>query len=453
VLRVALPATEYPPLDLRPDLRLAAFTAAISVSACLLFGLFPAIRATSDRPLVTTREIRGGRRRGLDRALVASQIALSLVLLVASGVLLRTLANLRSQDTGYDRSRVLMFSVDAHLAGRKGNDVPAAYSRVLDELRAIPDALSVTVSAVRPVSDTYYFVDSVVAIGERTLPESRTVRVAYNVVGPGYFRTLGIPLLAGREFDERDRIGRPAVALVSQRMARHFSGNPVGQRIALSGGTPLEVVGIAGDVRYATVRDAPRDVVYLPLFQGDPKGMWYSPTFEIRYSGSAQAVLQYARDVVERVDPGLVLFRVRTLEQETEDSLARERLLAWFTSYFGGFAVLLACIGLYGLISYGVAQRTPEIGLRLALGAPVTAVRAMVVKDAAVIVLAGAGIGVAASLAAVRLVQHQLFGVAPNDPVALGGATVLLLALALLAAYLPARRASRIDPLTALRHE
>jgi predicted permease len=277
--------------------------------------------------------------------------------------------------------------------------------------------------------------------------------VAYNVVGPGYFRTLGIPLLAGREFDERDRIGRPAVALVSQRMARHFSGNPVGQRIALSGGTPLEVVGIAGDVRYATVRDAPRDVVYLPLFQGDPKGMWYSPTFEIRYSGSAQAVLQYARDVVERVDPGLVLFRVRTLEQETEDSLARERLLAWFTSYFGGFAVLLACIGLYGLISYGVAQRTPEIGLRLALGAPVTAVRAMVVKDAAVIVLAGAGIGVAASLAAVRLVQHQLFGVAPNDPVALGGATVLLLALALLAAYLPARRASRIDPLTALRHE
>ena len=452
LLRLALPASESAPVDLDPGIRVFAFTAAVSALTCLLFGLVPAIRATSPRTLLAARQIDGARRL-LDRTLVACQVALSLVLLVTAGLFLRTLGNLWAQETGYDRRAVLMFSVDAHLAGKKGIDVPATYQRLLDELAVMPAARSVTVSSVRPVSDSYYFVDGVVAIGDRQLPEGQAVRIAYNNVGPQYFATLGIPLIAGRDFEARDSLDAPAVAIISERMARHFSGNPVGQRIALSGGKPLEVVGVVADVRYASVKDAPREVVYLPLLQQDPKGMWYSPTFEIRYSGSPAAVVQAARAVVARVDPGLVMFRVRTLEAQTRDSLARERLLAVFTSYFGGFAVLLACVGLYGLMSYGVTRRTAEIGLRLALGSPVSAVRRLVIGEAAAIVVAGAALGLVGSVVMVRLVQSQLFGVAPHDPVSLAAATLLLLILALTAAYLPARRASQIDPLAALRHE
>lgn len=452
LLRLALPARESAPVELDPGIRVFAFTVAVSAISCLLFGLVPAIRATSPRPLVAARQI-GGARRLLDRALVACQVALSLVLLVAAGLFLRTLGNLWAQDTGYDRRDILMFSVDAHLAGKRGIDVPVIYQRLLDQLAQIPAARSVTVSSVRPVSDGYYFVDGVLAIGDRRLPEGQAVRVAYNNVGPQYFATLGVPLVAGRDFDARDSLDAPAAAIISQRMARHFSGNPVGQDIALSGGKPLEVVGVAADVRYASVKDAPREVVYLPFLQQDPKGMWYSPTFEIRYSGSLAAVLQAARTVVARVDPGLVMFRVRTLEAQTRDSLARERLLAVFTSYFGGFAVLLACVGLYGLMSYGVTRRTAEIGLRLALGSPLSGVRRLVIGEAAAIVAAGSAMGLVGSFVTVRLVQNQLFGVAPHDPVALAAATLLLLILALTAAYLPARRAARIDPLAALRHE
>ena len=235
-------------------------------------------------------------------------------------------------------------------------------------------------------------------------------------------------------------------------MARHFTGSPIGQRITL-GRDAREVVGVAKDSRYANIKDAPREVVYMPIFQGQPRDMWYSPTFEIRHAGAAGSVLQSVREAVARTDSGLAMFRVTTLEAQTEESLSRERLLALLASYFGGFAVLLACIGLYGLTSYGVTQRTSEMGLRLALGAQPGAVGWLVVREAAATVLAGAAVGLIGSFAVVRAVQSQLFGVQPRDPFVLSSATVLLVAMAVIAAYLPARRASRIDPLTALRHE
>lgn len=453
LLRIATPAAERLPVDLSPDLRLILFTIGVSSLTCLLFGLVPAIRATSPQRLMSSRQIGGGRqRRILDRALVASQVALSLVLLVAAGLFLRTLGNLWAQDPGYDRQNVLMFSVDAHLAGRKGPTVPNTYRRLLDELRAVPGAQSVSLSAVRPVSDSYYFVDSIRDVGDKTLSNEERIRVAYNNIAPGYFATLGIPLVAGRDFDERDSLTSPTVVIISERMARHFSGNPVGQRLG-GGPNAREVVGVARDVRYANVKDAPRDVVYFPIFQSQPKDVWYTPTFEIRYAGAAAGITASLRDVVARVDPGLTIFKLRTLEGQTEDSLSRERLLAMLAAYFGGFAVLLACIGLYGLMSYGVTERTAEMGLRMALGAPPAAVRWLVVREATITVVAGAVIGLVASRAAVRLVESQLFGVKPTDPAAIAGATVLLLAMSFTAAYLPARRASRIDPLTALRHE
>ena len=454
LLQIAAPGVDRSPLDLTADWRLIAFTFAVSCGACLCFGLIPAIRATASQRLAGARQIGGGpRRRLLDRTLVASQVGLSLVLLVAAGLFLRTLEKLWSQDPGYDRRNVLMFSVDARLAGKKGDDVPQVYRRLLEELRTGAGAQAVSFSAVRPVSDSYYFITSYSEVGDKILSREARIRCAYNVVAPGFFSTIGIRLVAGRDFDDRDSLGAPKVAIISERLARHFTGNPIGQRLGGSGSSAAEVIGVVRDIRYANVRDLPREVVYFPMFQSQVRDIWYSPSYEIRYAGRAADVLQAAREAVARIDSGLTVFRARTLEEETEYSFSRERLLAMLASYFGGFAVLLACIGLYGLLSYGVIQRTAEMGLRMALGAPASAVRWLVVRESAWTVLIGAAVGLATAVAVLRLVQAQLFGVQPHDPVAIAAAVAVLLAMAFAAAYLPARRASRIDPLTALRHE
>ena len=282
LLRIGTSAADRLPLDLSVSVRILAFTIALSAVMCVLFGLVPAWRATSpSRPIRTTRQVGGGRRRVVDRALVAGQVAISLGLLAVGGLFLRSLGNIWSQDTGYDRNNVVMFSVDPRLSGKRGPDVPATYRRLMDELRAVPGARSVSMSAVRPVSDGYYFIDVVSAIGGSARPEGQGVRVAYNLVSPDYFATLGIPLVAGRDFDARDTENAPSVTIVSERMARHFTGNPVGQQM---GGS--EVVGVAKDTLYGNVKDAPREVVYLPIFASAPKDMWYSPTFEVRYAGA-----------------------------------------------------------------------------------------------------------------------------------------------------------------------
>jgi predicted permease len=373
------------------------------------------------------------------------------MLLVATGLFARTLSNLWQVDPGYTRDNVLMFSVDARLAGKTGPAVSATYGAVLESLRSIPGASGATVSVVRPVSDNRYYVSSFSEVGDKVLPPEQRVRVAFNNIGPGYFATFGIKLIAGRDFNDSDRPESPKVAIIAERMARHFEGSPIGQRLG-RGPNAREVVGVVSDVRYANVRDLPRDVVYFPLFQQQGKDMDI-PTFELRYAGQIAEVMTRIREVVARVDPALTLFRVRTLERQTEDSFARERLLALLSSYFGAFAVLLACIGLYGLMSYAVTQRTPEIGLRMALGARPASVSWLAVRESAWIVLAGALAGVAGAYGAVRILESQLFGVQPHDPVVFAVATVLLLIMAVAAAFFPARRASRIDPLVALRHE
>ena len=449
LLRMATPGREQLPLDLALTGRFALFILLVATMACLFFGVGPALRATSRSAAIPGRQVGGQRRPLLDRTLVASQVALSVVLLVSAGLFLRTLDKLWSEDTGYDRRNMLLFSVDARLAGKKGADVLDVYRRLLDTLRAVPGALSVTASAVRPVSTNLYLIDSISQIGDRSLPEGQGIRVVSNIVAPGYFATLRIPLVAGRDFDERDSAPAPKVAIVSERLARHFAGNPLGQRIG-RGKAALEVVGVAKDTRYARLHDNPRELVYVPLFQTPPQ---YPPTFEVRYAGVPTDIVRSIREAVSRSQPGLEIFGVRTLEGQTEDALSRERLLALLTSYFGGFAVLLACVGLYGLMSYGVTQRTPELGVRMALGAQPASVRWLILREAAVTVVAGTAIGLLAATGTVRLVRTQLYGIEPYDPFAFTGAISLLLAMAFLAAYLPARRASRINPLAALRHE
>jgi len=303
------------------------------------------------------------------------------------------------------------------------------------------------------VSDGYYFIGTVTQAGSRTLPDAEPIRIAYNDISPGYFKTLAIPLLSGRDFDRRDDAGSPPVAIVSEKLARHFVGDPVGQRIRLGKSDLREVVGVARDSRYANVKDAPREVVYLPLFQARPDGFWYAPSFEIRYAGSLPEVLRRVRESVERLDPQLVPFRLKTLEAQTQESLVRERLLALLASCFSGFALLLACIGLYGLMACIVARRTSELGLRIALGASPTQIRRTVMRDSARTVTIGALAGLLAAISAARLLASQVHGLDPTDPGVLAGSTATLLLLTSFASYLPARRATRIDPATALRQE
>ena len=448
LLRMAMPTVERLPLDLTPDARVIAFTVAMSAATCLLFGLMPALRATASAR-VSTRETGGPQRRRLERSLVAVQTAVSLVLLVFAVLFVRSLQNLWARDPGYERSQIVMFSVDAALAGKKNLDGINTYVALLDTLRTVPGVQSVSASAVGPVSNSYYFIGTVTKLGDDDFSGERRIRIAWNRTSPGYFSTMSIPLVAGRDFEARDGAQAPKVAIVSEVLARKFSGNPVGQLIAVNDDGVCEVVGVAKDNRYASIKDAPRDVVYMPMFQATNIG--YTPTFEIRHSGAASHVLNALRDVVKRVDPALTIFQPKTLEGYTRDLLSQERLLAILSSYVGGFALLLACIGLYGLMMYTVIHRTQELGLRMALGSPPSWIRGLVLKDSGLTVMAGAFLGLAASLVLVRVVDARLFGLTSTDPLALATATLILLAVAGLAAYLPARRASRINPIVALR--
>ena len=453
LLRLATASSSTLPVDLTPDVRVVGFTVAVAALSCLLVGILPALRSSSLAPGAPVREIGGPKSRLLDRTLVASQVALSLVLLVCAGLFLRSLASLWRADAGYDRRSVLMFSVDAHLAGRRGADVPASYWRLFEQLELVPGAASVAVSSVRPVSDSYYLVGTVTQVGARTLPDGEPIRIAYNNVSPGYFRTLALPLVSGRDFDRRDDADSPPVAIVSEKLARHFVGDPVGQRVRLGKSDLREVVGVARDSRYANVRDAPREVVYLPLWQARPDGFWFAPSFEIRYAGPLPEILGRVRESVDRVDPQLVPFRVKTLEAQTQESLVRERLLALLTSFFGGFALLLACIGLYGLMACTVARRTSELSLRMALGASPARICRTVMAESVSTVTIGALAGLLAALGVARHLASQVHGLDPRDLRVLAGSTATLLVLVSLASYLPAHRASRIEPTTALRQE
>ncbi len=448
LLRMAMPNVDRLPIDLTPELRVIAFTIGMSALTCALFGLLPAVRSTASAR-VSTRETGGPHSRRLERSLVAVQTAVSLVLLVFAVLFVRSLQHLWGRDPGYERNQVVMFSVDAGLAGKRDLAGMNVYHSLLDALQTLPGVESVSASAVGPISNNYYFIGTVTKTGENDFSGMRRIRIAWNRTSPGYFRTMGIPLLAGRDFEPGDSAQAPPVAIVSEVLARKFTGNPVGQLITLGDFGVREVVGVAKDNRYANIKDAPRDVVYLPMFQATAIG--YSPTFEVRHMGAAANVLSALRDVVKRVDPALTIFHPNTLEGYTRNSLSQERMLAILSTYIGGFALLLACLGLYGLMMYTVTHRTQELGLRMALGSPPAWIRRLILKDSAITVTAGAVLGLSASVALVRVVDARLFGLTATDPLAIATATVILLAVACLAAYVPARRASRINPIVALR--
>jgi predicted permease len=447
-------------LDAHPDLRMLAFTAGVSLLAGLLFGLAPALHATrvdvSSTLKKTSRGVIGsGARISIGKALVISQVAISLLLLIGAGLFLRTLQNLQQVDLGYLREKLLLVRIDVLAAGYQGAQRSAVFRTLLDRFRALPGVRGVALSENGLFSGTESG-DQISVEGYK--PKKRgDASARFDQIGPGYFSTLGIPILVGREIGRQDSEGRAYVCVINQTMARFFFGdrNPVGKHITdefPDTRTTFEIVGITKDDRDHRLRGEIPRRFYIPFFQG-LGGIPPAANFEIRTFADPNSIIKSIRREVEQVDRTLPILSAMPLDELLDRTMTQERLLAKLSAFFGGLALLLASVGLYGVLSYSIARRTNEIGIRMALGAQQSTVLVMVLRETLVMLLVGITVGVALSFSLTRLVSSQLYGLKATDPITIMVAGVVLAAVAMLAGYLPARRASRVDPLDALRYE
>jgi len=441
-------------LNLSVDGRMLAFTAGVATLTGLLFGLAPAWRGTRVQPQTAmkanSRGVIEGAGFGLAKTLVTIQVALSVVLVVGAGLMLGTFWKLSSLDTGFDRQNVLLVRLDLGNANYPPERRPAAYQEMLDRVRAIPGVRSASMSGQVPIGRGSWQEELDI---EGYTPKSRgDVSVMYNSVTPGYFDALRTPLVVGRDFNQYDTPQSPSVAIVNETFARRYYGfaNPLGKRFRWRPGSklsaPVEIVGVVTDAKYASLREKPLPTMFIPEIQVGPRGF---ANIEIRANIDVVSSVKAAIEAVNRD----ISLQFATFTAQIEESLVRERLLATLSGFFGGLALLLAIIGLYGVMSYNVARRRNEIGIRMALGAEQSRVLRMVLGEVGVLVFIGLAIGFAAALATTRFVQSFLYGLTPNDPWVFGSAAAVLAIVALVAGYLPARRASRLDPMAALREE
>jgi putative ABC transport system permease protein len=435
-----------PPLvfDLTPNWRVIGFTTAVATATALLFGLAPALQSTAAGPAPALREDArtGTPRLRLLPSLVTAQIALSLVLLIGATLFVRTLRNLQTLDPGFRAEGVVLVDLD-----RRGAAVPAT---VLDSVRAIPGVVSATVSTHTPLSGSTW-TEAAMPAGQ-PLPERENA--VFVGAGPAFFSTLAVGLVAGREFTDQDTADAPAVAIVNQRYADRFfpKQNPVGQFLTVAmGGTrrDLEIVGMARNTNATGLRRTPSATVYVPYSQviGD------RPTaYSVRASGSLAEIGAAMLKTLQPLVPNTPL-EARPLSLQLNATIAQERMMAALAGAFGVLALVLASVGIYGLLAYSVARRTREIGIRMALGARRNRVVALVLGGALKPLAAGLLIGLPAAWAAARWIESLLFGLKPTDPVSIALAILALIVVAQAAAWLPARRAARVDPLIALRSE
>ncbi len=483
-------------LNLSPDARVLGFTAAVAVLTGVLFGLAPAFLATrvdmisalkSDAPGLATGSGSRGGTLAFGKMFVVSQVALSLLLLIGAGLFVRSLQKLHQVDAGFDRENVLVMKLELVGSNNKTPQLAARYNELLRRVEEIPGVQLASLVGYSPMSRREWLVmgqrpeeNSPMSVEGYTPQPGENMEISTMQVYPNSFAALGIPLLAGREFGLQDiqkwmpdlqctRGGRPAeeappptrVGIINESMARRFFGSesPIGRRFGFASfgwcGPEqigwIEIIGVVKDVKYTSLRNEGRAMYYLPFSQ-TPSGRGQM-TLVVRMAGNPTTVAAAVRREAQALDPQMPMFEVETLATQVAASLREERLVATLSSGFGLLALLLSCLGLYGILSYTVAQRTHEIGVRMALGAKRLDVLWLVLRDALRLVLLGAALGIPAALAAARLVSSQLYGISAGDPVAIGLATLVLLAVAAVAGYLPARRATRVDPLVALRRE
>jgi len=447
-------------LSVRPDLRVLGFTLAVSILTAILFGLIPAWRLVrTDMPSGLVPNMHGaGKSAGRShttKALIALQVAASLVLMVGAGLLVRSLQNLKSFYPGFRTDSVLLFDVNGRLLGYTVAETNTLYRRLIDQIDALPGIRRTSFSMDTPFSGG--FGEATPTIEGYQPPSGSAPFIAgLNALGPHYFEALETPVLLGRDFSGEDGASAPKVVIINKRMAHDIFGDtsPIGRRLSIPNFAAdkswYSIVGVVADARSEDLRGVVRPMVYVPTEQTLlPAGV----TFEVRTARDASTEAAAVLRAVARVDSRLSVSGLKTLNDQMDDSLVQERLVASLAGLFGVLAVLLASVGLYGVMAYTVSRRTNEIGIRMALGSGRIQIAGMILREALLMVLAGLALGIPAAMATARLMRSQLYGLGPYDPVTVLFAAGVMTGVALLACYPPATRAMRIDPMTALRYE
>lgn len=457
LLTMAIRSPEVAAMSVSPDPRVLTFTLVITVSTAVLFGLAPAVRATR---LDLTGALKQGRgiaspssRISLARGLIVGQIALSLVLLAAASLFLRSLVKLTQVDTGFNKQNVLIFNLDEYSAGLPLDARLVTLQQQIEERVQMLPGVHAASFAMFTFNEGQWSTD-VTAQGVPRTPEN-SQDVFNNVVGNQFFSAMDLPIVTGRGFDSRDRIDSPKVAIINETMANRFfpGGSPIGRHFGF-GDDPahsgdIEIVGVVKNAKYVALQESPEGAMYFPYAQR----VQYFGNFEVRYSGDVGQMIPAVRRTIADVNPNVLVGNISTLTEQVDASTANQRLIARLSAFFGLLAALLVCIGIYGLLSYGVARRTSEIGVRMALGAKRSNVLWLILREILVLVAAGVALGIPLALAGNQLAVKLLYGLTPADPASLLAAITMLVSIALLAGYLPARKASRVEPTVALRCE
>jgi len=455
LLVMASDGPEAVPVDAAPNLRVLGFTIGVSALCAIVFGTAPALRATRVEP---NTSLKGGKtlnalRNPLGKAFVVAQVALSLLLLVGAGLFVRTLVNLQNVPSGFKQENAMLFMIDTSATGMKSDDpkLPPLLSEVEQKVKQVP---GVQAASFAFIVFNQGFWSGPAYTREDNIPEGQNRSLRNNIVGADFFAAMGIPFVQGRGFGPQDIKSSQKVAVVTESMAQKFfpTGNPIGKRFGIEGRQStetIEVIGVVKDAKYGNLKEQFRPMAFYPYTQvPDVLG-----NFVVRFSGPSSAVVPQVRETIKQINRNLPVDDVVSLSDHIGRSLVQQKLVARLASFFGLLALLLACVGLYGVMSYGVARRTNEIGIRMALGARGRSVLWLVLREALVLVAIGLVVGVLASLALTKTAESLLYQLKPNDPLTIAMATIVLMMVALVAGFLPARRAARVDPMIALRDE
>jgi predicted permease len=441
-------------LNLTLDWRVLVFTIGISFVTGLLFGLVPAIHSTRMNLVPSLKDeatatIQRFGRVGLRDVLVVTQLALSLVLLVGAALFVRSLKQALTYDPGFASQSLLIASLETRGTGIDKQQGRLFYEQMLERVRHLPGVQGATLTRVIPISGG----------GQRRginlegyqPRENEDTELNTNVVGPDFFSTMGIPLVQGREFSAQDREGSPGVVIVNEELSqRYFGGNALGKRLRMGSDNPyLEIIGIARNAKYRNLREQTLPFIYIPLAQEYQAGM----TVMVRTAGDPVSQLAPLRSEMRSLNRDVPVFSVQTMTDRIGGQLAGDRLIAVLLSIFGIAALMLASIGIYGVVRYSVSQRTHEIGIRMALGAERGDILKLILRQGMSLILVGVGVGLSISLLLTRVLKNLLFGISATDPITFAVVVLVLGGVALLACYFPARRATKVDPLVALRYE
>jgi predicted permease len=447
-------------IEFHTDWRVLGFTLVISILAGIVFGLIPALQSSKHDlvPALKDQAAQLGDRRGffsLRNALVIGQVSLSIVVLVGAGLFLRSLSHARSIEPGFDANRVLTVSFQTTAQGYDEKKAAQFYQQLTERIQTLPGVDNVSIAQSAPLSFFYApaFGAPMFVEGHEPPPDTNPSIAGMNTVGPNFFKTINVSLLIGRDFNNQDQWGSPRVAIVNETLVHNFfpDGNALGQRLRVLGRRPAsyEIVGIVKDSKYRSIGEAPTPYIFVPYSQSPQPSM----SVHVHTNGNPKQLIAAIRREVQTLDPNLPAFNVMTLADNIEISLFPARLGAVLLGVFGALALLIASIGVYGVMSFGVSERTREMGIRMALGAQRRDVLRLVILQGMKVTAIGVVVGAGLALMSTRVLSSYLYDVSTTDPIIFAGITLILIGVALLACYVPARRATKVDPLEALRYE